>query len=32
MQSVNAKAIQFLDDLLGWDEEMESLTLQPDFG
>jgi hypothetical protein len=32
MKSVNAKAIQFLDDLLGWDEEMESLTLQPDFG
>jgi hypothetical protein len=32
MQSINGKAIQFLDDLLGWDEEMESLTLQPDFG
>ena len=31
MQSVNGKAIQFLDDLLGWDEEMESLNLQPDF-
>jgi hypothetical protein len=31
MQSVNAKAIQFLDDLLGWDEEMESINLQPDF-
>ena len=32
MQSINGKAIQFLDDLLGWDEEMESLNLQPDFG
>jgi len=31
VQSVTAKAIQFLDDLLGWDEEMESLNLQPDF-
>ena len=31
MQSVNAKAVAFLDDLLGWDEEMESLNLQPDF-
>ena len=31
MQSVNGKAVQFLDDLLGWDEEMESLNLQPDF-
>jgi len=31
MQSVNAKAVQFLDDLLGWDEEMDSLNLQPDF-
>lgn len=30
-QSVNAKAAQFLDDLMGWDEEMESLNLQPDF-
>ena len=30
-QSVNIRAAQFLDDLLGWDEEMESLTLQPDF-
>ena len=25
------KAAVFLDDLLGWDEEMESLNLQPDF-
>ena len=25
------KANQFLDELLGWDEEMESLNLQPDF-
>ena len=25
------KADQFLDDLLGWDEEIESLNLQPDF-
>ena len=31
MQSINAKAIAFLDDILGWDEEMESLNLQPDF-
>lgn len=31
LQSVNGKAAQFLDDLLGWDEEMESLNLQPDF-
>ena len=31
VQTVSAKAIQFLDDLLGWDEEMESLNLQPDF-
>lgn len=30
-QSVNAKATQFLDDLLGWDEEMTSLNLSPDF-
>jgi hypothetical protein len=30
-QSVDAKAVQFLDDLLGWDEEMTSLNLQPDF-
>jgi len=29
--NVNNKAIAFLDDLLGWDEEMESITLQPDF-
>jgi hypothetical protein len=28
---VGQKAVQFLDDLLGWDEEMESLNLQPDF-
>ena len=28
---VGQKAIAFLDDLLGWDEEMESLNLQPDF-
>lgn len=28
---VGQKATQFLDDLLGWDEEMESLNLQPDF-
>ncbi len=31
VQTVTAKAVQFLDDLLGWDEEMESLNLQPDF-
>ena len=31
VQTVTSKAIQFLDDLLGWDEEMESLNLQPDF-
>lgn len=31
VQTVSAKAVQFLDDLLGWDEEMESLNLQPDF-
>jgi len=31
MQSINGKAVQFLDDLLGWDEEMDSLNLQPDF-
>jgi hypothetical protein len=31
VQSVTAKAVQFLDDLLGWDEEMTSLNLQPDF-
>jgi len=31
VQTVAAKAVQFLDDLLGWDEEMESLNLQPDF-
>jgi hypothetical protein len=28
---VAQKAISFLDDLLGWDEEMGSLNLQPDF-
>lgn len=28
---VARKAALFLDDLLGWDEEMESLNLQPDF-
>lgn len=28
---VTQKAVSFLDDLLGWDEEMESLNLQPDF-
>jgi len=28
---IGQKAAQFLDDLLGWDEEMESLNLQPDF-
>lgn len=31
VQTVNAKADRFLDDLLGFDEEMESLNLQPDF-
>lgn len=31
VQTVNAKAIQFLDELLGFDEEMESLNLQPGF-
>lgn len=31
VQSVTAKAVQFLDDLLGWDEEMTELNLQPDF-
>jgi hypothetical protein len=30
-QSIDAKASLFLDDLLGWDEEMTSLNLQPDF-
>jgi len=29
--SVAQKAVQFLDDLLGWDEEMTSINLQPDF-
>jgi len=28
---IGAKAEIFLEDLLGWDEEMESLNLQPDF-
>ena len=28
---IGQKANNFLDDLLGWDEEMESLNLQPDF-
>jgi len=28
---ITQKAVSFLDDLLGWDEEMESLNLQPDF-
>lgn len=31
VQSVTAKAVQFLDDLLGWDEEYTELNLQPDF-
>ena len=31
VQTVTGKAVQFLDDLLGWDEEMESLNIQPDF-
>jgi len=31
IQTVNAKAVQFLDDLLGFDEEMESLNLMPNF-
>lgn len=31
VQSVALKAAKFLDDLLGWDEEMTSLNLQPDF-
>lgn len=30
-QFIEQKAAQFLDDLLGWDEEMTSLFLQPDF-
>lgn len=30
-QSIDLKAAQFLDDLLGWDEEMTSLNLSPDF-
>lgn len=28
---IGQKANEFLEDLLGWDEEMESLNLQPDF-
>lgn len=28
---IGIKADRFLDELLGWDEEMESLNLQPDF-
>lgn len=28
---IGQKANEFLDDLLGWDEEMTSLNLQPDF-
>lgn len=31
IQLIRADAAQFLDDLLGWDEEMTSLNLQPDF-
>lgn len=31
VNQIGQKAVQFLDDLLGWDEEMESLDLQPDF-
>lgn len=31
VQSVTAKAAVFLDDMLGWDQEMTSLNLQPDF-
>jgi hypothetical protein len=29
-QVITAAAVQFLDDMLGWDEEMTSLNLQPD--
>lgn len=29
--NVAQKAVKFLDDLLGWDEEMDSINLQPDF-
>lgn len=31
VQTVSNKAVAFLDDLLGFDEEMESIFLQPDF-
>ncbi len=31
VQSVTAKAVAFLEEMLGWDEEMTSLNLQPDF-
>lgn len=31
VQSVSSKAVAFLDDLLGFDEEMESINLSPDF-
>lgn len=31
-QSVLIKAVAFLDDMLGWDEEPESIFIQPDFG
>lgn len=31
VQTVTNKAVAFLDDLLGFDEEMESIFLQPDF-
>ena len=31
LQSINAKAGLFLDNILGWDEEMTSLFIQPDF-
>ena len=31
VQTVTAKAAQFLDDLLGFDEEMESINLMPNF-
>lgn len=32
LRSVTAKAIQFLEDMLGWDEEIESINVMPDFG
>jgi len=28
---ITAKADKYLDDILGWDEEIGSLNLQPDF-